>query len=539
VSAIAIAGPEAFARELTASPSAAESWRPWVVRLRAGDFEAFADVCREHGIARVDALDTQLEDLAAIRVPSAKEGGGERFIADTMTAAGGRDVYGAWVYFPWQARVVHLLDREEFHEVITDRNRDKITRTEQQELRSRRIGVLGLSVGGEAAVAVAQEHLCGSIVLADFDRLDLSNLNRLGAGVDDLGRNKAVIVARRIARIDPYLEIDVFDEGVTDANLDAFLDGLDLLIEECDGLAIKYEVRRRARERRLNIVFAGDERGFLSIEPYAHQPELRPFHGRVEASQPPRESFADDASFMRALTVWLGGWHAISERSRLSLEQIGSTLRGYPQLASEARFAAGQIGHVARRLLLGERLAPFVGHLDLERLLPRAGADDAAAFDTASADTASADPASAHARFPDTGRSAPAPIPDPAGSAHALFPDTGRSAPAPAVGRVWRGVASAGPDAHAYLDHLTRDVLPSLEQIGGHRGAQVLRRAHEGGIEFVVITFWDSMDAIRAFAGDEPDRAVVEPAARAVLRDFEETVTHYEVARRPDTRDHG
>jgi heme-degrading monooxygenase HmoA len=490
-----------------------------VVRLRAGDVEAFADVCREHGIARVDTLATQLDELAAIRVASSKEGGRERFIADTLTEAGGRDVYGTWVYFPWQARAVHLLDREEFHEVITDRNRDKITCAEQQELRSRRIGVLGLSVGGEAAVAVAQEHLCGSIVLADFDRLELSNLNRLGAGVDDLGRNKAVIVARRIARIDPYLEVDVFDKGVTDANLDAFLDGLDLLIEECDGLAIKYEVRQRARERRLNIVFAGDERGFLSIEPYADQPELLPFHGRVAAPQPPRESFADDAAFMRALTVWLGGWDAISERSRRSLEQIGSTLRGYPQLASEARFAAGQIGHVARRLLLGERLMPFVGHLDLEQWLPRAEADDAAAFDTASAD-----PASAHARFP--------PVP-----AHDT--DAGGSAPAPAVARVWRGVASAGPDADAYLEHLTRDVLPALDQIGGHRGAQVLRRAHEGGIEFVVITFWDSMDAIRAFAGDEPDRAVVEPAARAVLRDSEETVAHYQVGGRPGTRDHG
>lgn len=513
MSAAEVAGPEAFARELAASTVAAESWRPWVVRLGAGEFEAFAGVCREHGITRVDALDVQLNDLAAIRAPSASEAGRKRFIADALAAAGGKDVYGAWVYFPWQARVVHLLDREEFHDVITDRNRDKITRAEQQELRGRRIGVLGLSVGGEAAVAVAQEHLCGGIVLADFDRLDLSNLNRLGAGVDDLGRNKAVIVARRIARIDPYLEIDVFDEGVTDANLDAFLDGLDLLIEECDGLAIKYEVRQRARERRLNIVFAGDERGFLSIEPYAHQPGLLPFHGRVEAPQPPRESFANDSAFMRALTVWLGGWDAISERSRLSLAQIGSTLRGYPQLASEARFAAGQIGHVARRLLLGERLPPFVGHLDLERLLPRAGARDAVAFDPASVDAVALD----------------------SGSVDSASVDPA-SAPAPTVARVWRGVASVGPDAEAYLDHLVRDVLPSLEQIGGHRGAQVLRRAHEGGIEFVVITFWDSMDAIHAFAGDEPDRAVVEPAARAVLRDFEETVTHYEVARRPDTR---
>jgi hypothetical protein len=75
---------------------------------------------------------------------------------------------------------------------------------------------------------------------------------------------------------------------------------------------------------------------------------------------------------MRALTEWMGGWESISERSRRSLVQIGTSTSGYPQLASEARYAAGQIGHVARRLLLGERLPPFIGHLDLAELLPSA-----------------------------------------------------------------------------------------------------------------------------------------------------------------------
>jgi hypothetical protein len=207
-------------------------------------------------------------------------------------------------------------------------------------------------------------------VLADFDRLDLSNLNRLNAGFDELGQNKAILVARRIARINPYLKVTVLQEGVTEANLVSFLHGLDLLIEECDGLQIKHEVRRYARERGLNIVFAADERGFLSIEPYADWPELRPFHGRIEAPQPPREAFPSPLAFMRALTEWMGGWDRISERSRHSLEQIGETLCGYPQLASEARYAAGQIGDVARRLLLGERLPPFMGNLDLSDLLP-------------------------------------------------------------------------------------------------------------------------------------------------------------------------
>ena len=82
--------------------------------------------------------------------------------------------------------------------------------------------MVGLSVGGEAAVTIAQEHLCGSMVLADFDALDLSNLNRLGAGFDDLGRSKAVIVARRIMKLDPYLDLTVLRRGLPTRTWTAF-----------------------------------------------------------------------------------------------------------------------------------------------------------------------------------------------------------------------------------------------------------------------------------------------------------------------------
>ncbi len=85
---------------------------------------------------------------------------------------------------------------------------------------------------------------------------NLSNLNRLGAGCDDLGLNKALIVARRISKIDPYLKVEVYEEGVTESRVDRFLDGLDLLLEECDAIAMKWKVRERARERAINVVFA-------------------------------------------------------------------------------------------------------------------------------------------------------------------------------------------------------------------------------------------------------------------------------------------
>lgn len=349
----------------------------WHARLLALDWPAgLGDLrvaCGQHHVRVVDTIEAQLADLAMARFPSPDATAERRaFADDRLRETGDAARYGCWAWFPWLQCVVHVLPPDEYFEVITNRNQDKLTREEQQQLRTKRVGIVGLSVGGEAAVTIAQEHLAGTIVLADFDGLDLSNLNRLGAGVDELSVNKAVIVARRIARIDPYLALTLYRDGVTEANSREFLRGLDLLVEECDSLPLKLSLRHLARDQRLDVIFAGDERGFLSVEPYRSHPALQPFHGLVTHAPRPRASYQTPLAFMRDLTAWLGGWDGISERSRESLVRIGNDLAGYPQLASEARFAAGQLGHVARRLLLGEPLPPSWQHLDLETLVPPA-----------------------------------------------------------------------------------------------------------------------------------------------------------------------
>jgi uncharacterized protein len=99
--------------------------------------------------------------------------------------------------------------------------------------------------------------------------------------------------------------------------------------------------------------------------------------------------------------------------------------------------------------------------------------------------------------------------------------------------RLWKGRATAA-GAGEYARHVKQTVFPQIKGIPGHRGAYLLQRSVGGGIEFLVLTLWASMDAVRRFAGHEPDRAVVEPAARAVLSDFDEAVTHYEVVVRAD-----
>ena len=98
--------------------------------------------------------------------------------------------------------------------------------------------------------------------------------------------------------------------------------------------------------------------------------------------------------------------------------------------------------------------------------------------------------------------------------------------------RTWRGYADPSA-ADRYQAHLLRTVRPQLESIPGFRGLFLLRRQGEREVEYVVQTLWDSMDAVRAFAGSNPQRAVVDPAAVAALVRFDDVVEHYEVLAMP------
>lgn len=347
-----------------------QSWLPVIFSLDANEEDTFYRFCKDNHLELIDTIDHQLDDLAKIKFPATGDEYKRRqFIAEQLGHPKTRSALGNWVYLPWQMKIVHVLEEYDYFDVITNRNQLKINRDEQNILKKKRVGVIGLSVGAEAAITVAQEHLCGEIVIADFDKLDLSNLNRLNARFDEIGIPKTIIAARRIVGINPYMSVKIFEEGVNDDNVDEFLDGLDLLIEECDDLTMKFKIRQIAKRKRLNIVFAADERGMLSIEPYQYCKDLPEFHGRVSKVPPPKDAFSNQKDFMLELTEWLGGWEAISERSKTSVENIGVSLCGYPQLASEARLAAAQVAYVSRRLLLGEKLTPFINHLDLEEFL--------------------------------------------------------------------------------------------------------------------------------------------------------------------------
>jgi len=96
--------------------------------------------------------------------------------------------------------------------------------------------------------------------------------------------------------------------------------------------------------------------------------------------------------------------------------------------------------------------------------------------------------------------------------------------------RMWKAQAREA-NAAKYEQHFRTEVTHKLQAIPGFRGAELLRRTDNGIVHLVVQTRWDSMEVVRQFSGDDPGRAVVEPAARAVLLHFDEHVEHFEVVR--------
>ncbi len=97
------------------------------------------------------------------------------------------------------------------------------------------------------------------------------------------------------------------------------------------------------------------------------------------------------------------------------------------------------------------------------------------------------------------------------------------------VARVWSAQTTPA-HAPAYAHHLKNEVLPAVKILDGYVEALLLERTTPDGVEIMVITFWRSLEAIRGFAGDDLEQAVVAPEAAALLTGYDRRVRHYEVA---------
>jgi molybdopterin/thiamine biosynthesis adenylyltransferase len=351
------------------------AWKPVIFDGSEADRESLDRLRRDGVVWRShDTIEGQLLDLMETRRPWLRKlPPGERkphLVAALADHLGDVPIanWGRWVFYPWSGHLVHLLPPDEFRELRLDRNRNKLSDDEIRRLRTRTVGVVGLSVGNAVALTLALEGVAGHLKLADFDRLDLSNMNRIRTATHEIAERKTVIAARQIFEFDPYTSVSLFHEGLTPDNVDAFLGGdqpVDLVVDECDGIGVKFLVRYRARAMRLPLLMETSDRGMLDVERFDLEPERPIFHGLVpetDLAELQNLSSDDKARYVLAII----GAETMSARMGASLIEVERTIATWPQLASDVVLGGATVTHAARRILLGLPLPSGRRFVDLD-----------------------------------------------------------------------------------------------------------------------------------------------------------------------------
>jgi len=282
---------------------------------------------------------------------------------------------GRWIYYPWFSTVVHLLEDRDFQLVRTARNRNLVTAAEQAVFYNATVGIGGLSIGNSVALAIVLQGGAQRLRLADFDRLALTNLNRIRTGVHNLGLRKVEMTARQIYAMNPYSKVELFTEGLTPKNIRKFFAGppkLDIVIDELDNIAVKYLIREEARRHRVAVVMAADngDNAVIDIERYDIHHSLPFFHGRLGKVSYEKLKDLSKLEIGRAITKHIGPEN-VTERMQQSLLEVGKKIVSWPQLGGAALLNGSAVAYCVRKILNKQSLERDRALVSLdEKLVP-------------------------------------------------------------------------------------------------------------------------------------------------------------------------
>ena len=265
---------------------------------------------------------------------------------------------GSWVYYPWSSTLVHVLPEADFLAVRTARNKNLINRDEQEKFYNATVGIGGLSVGSSVALALALGGGAKHMKLADMDRLALSNTNRILTGVDDLGALKVELAARKIYEINPYAQVEIFPEGLNQDNIEGFVSGLDVMIDELDNLAVKYLIREQAAKHGVAVVMAADngDNAVVDIERYDLDRATPFFQGRMgDDVSYEMLSGLDKFGIGKMITKHVGPEN-VTEKMQQSLLEMGKTIVSWPQLGGAALVNGAAVAYCVRKIANGQPL---------------------------------------------------------------------------------------------------------------------------------------------------------------------------------------
>lgn len=305
----------------------------------------------------IDAFEKSLEELFIIRNPHMKKGFGvvpkgfneahETFFKKDVSV-----LKSVLVYYPWLKKTFHIPDEPVYFELRTARNKYIINKEEQNAYRNMFVGVAGMSVGSNIALMFARTGGAQRMRLADFDIIEISNLNRIPASLSAYGEPKVLCFARHIYEIDPWAKLELYNNGINIENLEDFIGGLDVFVDEMDSLDLKVRARFVAKKLRVPVLMATDNGNdvILDIERYDIDPSLPIFNGRISLKEEDLKQLQTPQDWMRIASQIADPTTHSPKMLDSIVGVISKTLAGVPQLGSTASIAGAAVSLATRHI---------------------------------------------------------------------------------------------------------------------------------------------------------------------------------------------
>jgi tRNA A37 threonylcarbamoyladenosine dehydratase len=334
-----------------------DSWQPVTVPVKTTIIKALAKT-RLKDVAINDSYFELLEEWFLLQNPRFRfdPNHQEDFQRFLKTHLGKKtlDQAGQWFYYPWLKQVIHFLPEKMHQQLRTGRNRNLITEKEQAKFYEATVAVLGMSVGSHVALTIAMTGGARHLRLADPDTISGSNLNRIRTGYQNIGLPKTIAVARQVYEMNPYAQVEIFPEGLTEKNMGKILKDLDLLVEEMDNPYMKIRIRELARKAGIPVIMAADNADgiIVDVERFDKQKKRPLLHGIIGKMTAAEFKNVAPQDLPRVIAK-IAGANIFTVRMLESVMEVGKTLYSWPQLGNAATLCGSVLTYLARQIIVG------------------------------------------------------------------------------------------------------------------------------------------------------------------------------------------
>ncbi|MBI2450680.1 MAG: ThiF family adenylyltransferase [Candidatus Nealsonbacteria bacterium] len=320
------------------------------------------------GVEIIEAFNGCLEELFFIRNPRYKKQMPEAKKPLLEFIQKKNAIKSVWIYYPWINKAVHCPEKNIFFEIKTARNKNIITKEEQNNYRKFKLGIMGLSIGSNIVWPLIASGGSEFLRIADADTIEISNLNRMLAPLSALGENKAEFMAKKIYEMDPFIELDCWAEYVTEKNIEKFISGLDLLIDEIDNLYLKFLSRKIARKRGIPLIMVTNvgNNVILDVERFdleKNRPILHGFFGNMKEEELKNPPFPKWVQLANKIV----GMENLNARMKKTISDIGKKIAAVPQIAPTALIAGSAVVYLIRAIANRQKIASGRYFLNIDK----------------------------------------------------------------------------------------------------------------------------------------------------------------------------